>query len=635
MIKFEKIILTGFGSFRDTTEFKLNRPGLNIIIGLNGAGKTTIPSAISWVLFGKALKETKDVSTWTHLRNKDYKGTKVELIFTDTHGRTLTLIRCKDYKAVTLDGGRGNGRLILWDGSTNLLKGDKRSNQAELNELLGFNYEVLTNSIIFGQRMKRLIEASGPDKKKVFEEAFNATFIKDAKDKASKDLDVLKLELAAQASQLDKKLSLYNLMSETYSKQVEERSRRDKEQKNKLKTLKEELEVLRNQQNPHDLDKEIEKGEKKLLKLKKREKEYQKSREAYNKSADKLVSLRNNSTQLLSTQKRLEDDCQHLIDSIAHYENDDHDKATCETCGQELKDIKKAKILKDLKKRLKDKESELYNLQTLVLDNAAKIEAETANKLAIEQASSTTINITKLNNSISRLEKSLKSLERDRFNQKMSREYIKSCLGRIKEVKETPLPKVDLTLRDKIKEIEPEIDNLKKVTTDLTKEVDGLTWLVNDLLGNKGLKAYIFESMLQKLNELLVYYEQFIGFRVSFEVDLESGNKDIYAICYRGDHIIFYEDLSGGQKQLVDTATAFAMYDLITKDKPTNLLFFDEPFESLSQDASEVVYDLINDKANDNRSIFLITHNVDLQSSSTKIIRMSLNKNGTTQLKTL
>ena len=54
-------------------------------------------------------------------------------------------------------------------------------------------------------------------------------------------------------------------------------------------------------------------------------------------------------------------------------------------------------------------------------------------------------------------------------------------------------------------------------------------------------------------------------------------------------------------------------------------MIFDEVFDGLDEDNEEIVYDLLNNKAL-STSLFLITHNLDLQSASTKVIRMSYSK---------
>src|SRR5690606_31315174 len=121
-------------------------------------------------------------------------------------------------------------------------------------------------------------------------------------------------------------------------------------------------------------------------------------------------------------------------------------------------------------------------------------------------------------------------------------------------------------------------------------------WLIKDPLSNTGLKAYMFNSMLEQVNIALEEYSRVLGFQVEFGIDLDTHRKDFYqAVLFEGV-ITPYEDLSGGQKQLVDTSIAFAIHDVIAKIRPCNILFMDEPFESLGIDEIEIIEELVENK---------------------------------------
>jgi len=57
MINFMQLTIEGFGCYAIPKTFHFKEKGLRIIRGINGSGKTTIPSALCWGLFGKPLKE--------------------------------------------------------------------------------------------------------------------------------------------------------------------------------------------------------------------------------------------------------------------------------------------------------------------------------------------------------------------------------------------------------------------------------------------------------------------------------------------------------------------------------------------------------------------------------------------------
>ena len=82
--------------------------------------------------------------------------------------------------------------MIIEDGN---LLGDalhKKNMQIFLNDLIGLNSKGFLSSILFGQRMKKFIEATPEDKRKIFESVFEIDFIEGAKLKAKEfknDLD--------------------------------------------------------------------------------------------------------------------------------------------------------------------------------------------------------------------------------------------------------------------------------------------------------------------------------------------------------------------------------------------------------------------------------------------------------------
>ena len=56
-------------------------------------------------------------------------------------------------------------------------------------------------------------------------------------------------------------------------------------------------------------------------------------------------------------------------------------------------------------------------------------------------------------------------------------------------------------------------------------ELENYNWLINDPLGNNGIKAYLFDSSLDMLNRTLDKYSQVLGFRIEFNIDLGTAGR--------------------------------------------------------------------------------------------------------------
>src|SRR5690606_27058510 len=195
-----------------------------------------------------------------------------------------------------------------------------------------------------------------------------------------------------------------------------------------------------------------------------------------------------------------------------------------------------------------------------------------------------------------------KTLEQEKINAKLRQELISArpkLEAKLKTLEAT-LERANkgLTTND-ASELIKKKEAIEEKHFRIEKQLKLHKWLIDDPLSNKGLKAFIFQALLQNVNEQLKKYGKYLGYYIEFSIDLESGNRNFEAVVYSNDQIRMYEDLSGGQKQLVDVCLAFAIHDTITETKDLNILLMDEVFESLDADNIELVSELIQHKAKD------------------------------------
>lgn len=558
MLTFTTMNVVGFCSI-ENLHIPLNPSCTILIKAPNGKGKSTILSALVWAIYGKNLKGVSEVTTWEKVRPKDYQGVMVEVFFQKGE-HIYKIIRCQKCNIVLEDGAKGKDRLIFMkDNEVVNVKG-KNKLQDAINAELGLSYTLFMNSIMFGQGIKRLIQESNSDKKKIFEEVFDLEFLNIAKGIAMQD----KNNLLAQANEVEHQSAL----------------------------LKKELEA--NKEAYFDL-RDREKGFKEKIKSERRE--LKKDREDLTKQLiKKQQQLKDEVEQSLRVKIKKHTDYVDVLKSKIKYNRI--------VSGVSLPDfVKKLKIQLDKGHYKRAKESVDIIYKAII--NSDKLQEEYEDALGRLDELRTT------NEKYKRLQKECDDIASD----------IADIDEELEKLKQEKLKVMSPKYKEKLKEIRK---TLRKVDEDYHNkelELENYNWLINDPLGNNGIKAYLFDSSLDMLNRTLDKYSQVLGFRIEFNIDLGTARKEFFTLIERDGQIIDYDELSGGEKQLVNVAMAFAMNESLTMSKGINLAFLDEVFESLSSDNVEVVTSLIRHTFAD-KTLFLITHLDSLPLSNTKILQV-------------
>ena len=524
---------------------------------------STILSALVWAIYGKNLKGVSDVNTWKEVRPKDYKGTMVQVFFQkDTH--TYKIIRCQKYEEVLEDGAKGKDRLVfIKDGDIIDIKG-KGKIQDSINREIGLSYTLFMNSIMFGQGIKRLIQESNSDKKKIFEEVFDLEFLNLAKGIALQD----KNNIVAQINEVEHQSQL----------------------------LKKELEA--NREAYFDL-----RDREKSFKKKNRE-----ERKSLKQDREKLTEL------LIQKQKQIKDEVDASI---------------------KIKIKNQNKLISDIRGKLNNAKK-ISNVSLKEVIKELVIQLEGGNyKRALRDAKSiynAFSDIEKYEKKYSKAQDRLEELENvdERYKKlKSDCDDIADDLASIDEdlakLKQEKLKVMSPKYKQKLKEIRK---NLRKVDEDFHNkelELENYNWLINDPLGNNGIKAYLFDSSLEFLNRTLDKYSEVLGFRIEFNIDLGTARKDFVTLIERDGMIMDYDELSGGEKTLCNFSMALAMHEALTASKGINIILFDEVFESLSSDNVELVTSLIR-KYSEGKTVFVITHLEGVVFSHSKILQVTKEK---------
>lgn len=562
MIQFGNIIIEGFCSI-PYLELNLGSKGITVIRGATGEGKTTILSALVWGAYGKNLKGKSDVNTWEKYRPKNYNGTKVEIYF-GKDGKTHKITRCLKYKG-EVNGAKGKDRLIYEIDAVEVSEKNKGEIQALINADLGMSYSLFMNSILFGQGMKRLIQESSSDKKDLFEEIFELEYISKARDIAK--------------GYYTEALREYNEISQKYSS--------SKEKKQSIQRM---LDDLKKQANhvKNDLSSRVKVLEKKLSLLAKAKKENElKETVTYkNRIEQRIQEARDNQKELLN---KINDAKKKTRVSLEEF------------IGVIIKLLKRGDIKNSLKRLMEVKKAfgDIERLQ----DKCSKLVDKISNyRDKLEELRDQEYEANKVQRDIDLTKAEIKKL--------LSEKKAGVNMGLIKKYK-TQLS----TLSDKLQAIESEMEEKRS-------KVDNYKWVMDDPLGNRGIKAFLFESSLDILNETLESYSEVLGFSILFYVDIQGVKKDFNTQIIMDGIEVSYEELSGGQKQLVNLAMAFAMNEVMTKAKGINIAFLDEVFENLSSEYVDLVIGLIR-KIYQDKTLYLISHQESLPIPNARVLTVT------------
>ena len=562
MIQFGNIIIEGFCSI-PYLELNLGSKGITVIRGATGEGKTTILSALVWGAYGKNLKGKSDVNTWEKYRPKNYNGTKVEIYF-GKDGKTHKITRCLKYKG-EVNGAKGKDRLIYEIDAVEVSEKNKGEIQALINADLGMSYSLFMNSILFGQGMKRLIQESSSDQKDLFEEIFELEYISKARDIAK--------------GYYTEALREYNEISQKYSS--------SKEKKQSIQRM---LDDLKKQANhvKNDLSSRVKVLEKKLSLLAKAKKENElKETVTYkNRIEQRIQEARDNQKELLN---KINDAKKKTRVSLEEF------------IGVIIKLLKRGDIKNSLKRLMEVKKAfgDIERLQ----DKCSKLADKISNyRDKLEELRDQEYEANKVQRDIDLTHVEIKKL--------LSEKRAGVNLGLIKKYK-TQLS----TISDKLQSIESEMEEKRA-------KVDNYKWVMDDPLGNRGIKAFLFESSLDILNETLESYSEVLGFSILFYVDIQGVKKDFNTQIIMDGIEVSYEELSGGQKQLVNLAMAFAMNEVMTKAKGINIAFLDEVFENLSSEYVDLVIGLIR-KIYKDKTLYLISHQESLPIPNARVLTVT------------
>lgn len=658
MIQFNKVEIEGFRSIVNHIQFNLNRSGLNLVKGINGAGKTTVFEALIWALFGINLKETNQdaLASWEEVRPSNWQGTRVITYF-DIDGDTYSVARHLNYKGET-HGLRGNDALMLWKNNDQLFPGiNKDETQEKINKLLGTDSKIFMNSVMFAQRTARLITQDNKDKRALFEQLFDVEWINIAKRKAEVDYSEKAKEIQEEQRTLEKLNIQIDILEQDYKKDEQLLGEWSVNHNAKIKRVTDNINFYQNQITELTEKKtqivlpEYNKEEHDVV-----EKRYRAAYETQQAGLTLINDLKNTLKDLIYDFKMDERTGTLLVQStntaLAEIKKAEQTiqesqvRGLCPVCHQPLqakhtKLVEKAYSTDSYQLEVKQNSDKLEELNKKLNARNKIIDAKGNELKKAEKANTDGLIVyNELHAKYEALNAiEAKVIESEELTEAWSRKIDDNKLLIQKEqenltfIQTEEPPKINLKeLQDTITSKTVESGLLHDHVTDLMAQASIIKWWIEKGFGAGGIKAFIFNAMLAQLNENTRKYGERLGVSLEFKIDLTKASKPFTTICSLGTKLNKdYKEFSGGEKQRLDIVLIFAMYDLISINTNINLLIMDEVFEGLDEDGENAVFDLIRMKADEGRSVYVITHSAVLDSLYANTIYLN-NSNLTTEI---
>ena len=565
MIIFKKVRYKNFLSTGNQfIEIQLDRSQSTLVVGENGAGKSTMLDALCFGLYGKGFRNLKKDLLINSINQKELV---VEIDFS---------IGKRDYKVIR--GAKPNKFELYTNGKMVNQDATMKDYQEHLeNNILKLNFKSFTQIVILGSSsFIPFMQLSGPQRREIIEDLLDIKIFSSMnvilKDKVS--------ENKTKITELKYEINLIKEKIEVQRKFIEEikQTNNEKIDKNNAEIEKTQATILRSRQKTEALEKQV--------------------LELQEKIKDKNT-LQNKLGQITAMEENMEAKVKQLKKDIEFYENHDECPTCHQSIGKELKDknvSKKVDKIKQIKQGLEDLGSKYKEVNDKVA-HALNISDLVSSKQT--EHSKESANITALNNYITKLNEENLSLGSDRKD-----------VG--KENK-------------KLSTLTRQLTDGKHKQEDLVHEKT-LYEVAGVLLKDQGIKTKIIKQYVPIINKLVNKYLAAMDFFVNFELDenfsenIKSRHRDEFTYDSFSEGEKMRIDLA-----LLFTWRAIARMKNSTN---TNLLILDEVFDaSLDNNGCDEFLKLIHQLGGE-QNVFVISHKGDLlQDKFFSTIRFEKHKN--------
>jgi DNA repair exonuclease SbcCD ATPase subunit len=552
-IRWKNLLSTG----NNWTEINFENHNTNLIIGTNGAGKSTVLDALTFVLFNRPFRKINKPQLANSTNEKDCL---VEIEFS---------VNSKEY--LVRRGIKPNTFDIEVNGVILHKEADDRANQRILEEnILKVNYKSFTQIVILGSStFVPFMQLTTANRREVIEDlldirifsAMNALI----KDRIRVEKDQIKSLESRKETLKDKEKMQKNF--------IEELENRGKEN---IENRKVKVTQLMNESEVHMRENSI--TEEDIFK-------FTKELEEVTGAADKLKKLGN-----------LKGKISQKVSAIATEHKFFTENTVCPTCTQTIDERFRLDRITDAQDKAKELQKGYKDLEETI-----KLEEERE-----RQFTALSKEITKLNHEISQ------NNTRISHNQRQIRDLESEIQTITEQLKNRN------TEHDKLEEFR---ENLQKTFGDLSKKKEEVVYydFAYSLLKDDGVKTKIIKKYLPFINQQVNRYLQMMDFYINFHLD-EEFNESIQSPIHENFSYSSFSEGEKMRVDLSLLFT-WREVARLKNSVNTNLLIMDEVFDSSldgfgTEEFLKIIRYVIKDA-----NIFVISHKTDLHDKFENVIK--------------
>ena len=558
MIIFKKVRWKNFlssGNF--FTEIELDKTENTLIIGSNGAGKSTILDALCFSLFNKPFRKINKPQLVNTINDKD---SVVEIEFSKGNS---------EYKIVR---GQKPNIFEIWKNGQLLNQQSNAADQQKHLEqnIIKLNYKSFTQIVILGSsNFVPFMQLNPSNRRDVIEDLLDIKIFSSMNNIVKDNIRSCKEEirnLTQEKNNLEEKIS----MQENFIEELESRGNAN---------------ISSNKQKIANLDVEIGNYMKKNIQVQKSIENHTKKQEELIGSVDKLVKLNN-----------LKGKISQKVTTIAKEHKFFTEHSSCPTCTQTIEEDFRLNRIDDAQNKAKELKKGYQDLEeTIKLEQKRECQFNTLSQKIVNLTHDISQNNTRISlnqRQIRDLESEIQRITNQLANRNTENEKLDSLKNQSKN-----------NLRD-LSERKSEIENYE---------------IVHSLLRDGGVKTKIVKKYLPIINQQVNKYLQLMDFYINFSLD-EEFKENVKSPVHEDFSYSSFSEGEKMRIDLALLFT-WREIAKIKNSSNTNLLIMDEVFDSsLDVSGTDEFMKIIRYIVKDT-NIFVISHKSELHDKFENVIK--------------